>query len=304
MEEWRPCKTSLTPKCRNNIQDITGLISFAKELETLWDAKALVYRGQGSHCWGLRTSLERAFERWRVPEEKRVDAERFLLKDFIRRAHHFLKRPPSYKTEVDILEWLSLLQHYGAPTRLLDWSYSIYYAVFMAIDSLQFNGGVSEDSAVWITDPRWCRDQSNLNLSKCTGKSITGDLLEHRKDAIAESGRQRIRNFREHFWEHRVLTAYPANGFRLNDRVSVQQGVFLCPGNVVVGFEHNFVGLESDSQKQRIAVCKLMTSDLSVRENLMLDLLRMGISRNQVYPGLEGFAKSLDLRLALWERLA
>jgi hypothetical protein len=44
---------------------------------------------------------------------------------------HFLADTPD---QDDWLEWIALMQHYGAPTRFLDWTYSLYVAVFFAVE--------------------------------------------------------------------------------------------------------------------------------------------------------------------------
>ncbi|MGD1029438.1 FRG domain-containing protein [Candidatus Binatus soli] len=50
-----------------------------------------------------------------------------------------------------IWDWYFLMQHYGAPTRLLDWTdlplVSLYFAVT--------GGEPEEDAAVWVLDPYW-----------------------------------------------------------------------------------------------------------------------------------------------------
>ena len=41
------------------------------------------------------------------------------------------------------LEWLALMQHYGAPTRLLDFTRSPYVACFFALEELKKRSGAS-----------------------------------------------------------------------------------------------------------------------------------------------------------------
>lgn len=47
---------------------------------------------------------------------------------------------PSYEKNLipkngELIEWLSIMQHFGAPTRLLDFSQSMYVALFMTMDN-------------------------------------------------------------------------------------------------------------------------------------------------------------------------
>ena len=73
----------------------------------------------------LTTGLERAClladgSLTRAPEH-----EKGIIREFRRRAHHYL---PDATLLGDSLELLALMQHHGAPTRLLDWTYSLYVA--------------------------------------------------------------------------------------------------------------------------------------------------------------------------------
>jgi hypothetical protein len=52
--------------------------------------------------------------------------------------------------EADIASWLSLMQHYRLPTRLLDWSFSPLVAAYFAV-----NGSIDadEDACIWALAP-------------------------------------------------------------------------------------------------------------------------------------------------------
>lgn len=57
-------------------------------------------------------------------------AEYYLYNNFIRVAPSFTKNLP---VPGDYLKWLSLMQHHGIPTRLLDWSTNILVAAYFAV---------------------------------------------------------------------------------------------------------------------------------------------------------------------------
>jgi FRG domain len=108
-----------------NIQDWFDLEQklntyFGKTYTASW-----AFRGVGKQEWGLQSSLERM--ELTIPL---AEAEQYLLNTFQRRVHHYICDPP---TKDDYLEWLALLQHHGAPTRLLDWTKSPYVALFFAL---------------------------------------------------------------------------------------------------------------------------------------------------------------------------
>lgn len=68
-------------------------------------------------------------------------------------AHMFRLRAPSRHARCpahdDLAGWLSLMQHYGLATRLLDWSESALVAAFFAAAE----GAIECDAAIWLLDP-------------------------------------------------------------------------------------------------------------------------------------------------------
>lgn len=86
-----------------------------------------VFRGQSNSDWSLQTTLERGayVNSSNVRDIPKI--EKKILDKFQRRAFHYLERLPEKE---NILEWLSLIQHHGGPTRLLDFSYSYYVSLF------------------------------------------------------------------------------------------------------------------------------------------------------------------------------
>ncbi len=115
---------------------------------------AWAFRGLKSDQWLLRTSLER------LDAPPIYEAERYLVSTFQRRAHHYISDPPDIDDE---LEWLALMQHHGAPTRLLDWTKSPYVALFFAVRDATETAG---NSALWAIDLDWCKNQALTQVNQ------------------------------------------------------------------------------------------------------------------------------------------
>lgn len=61
--------------------------------------------------------------------------EKRLLREF-KRAYPSRENTPAPRYDDD-LAWLALMQHHGAPTRLLDWTFSPFVAAFFALDQTE-----------------------------------------------------------------------------------------------------------------------------------------------------------------------
>jgi hypothetical protein len=121
-------------------------ISNVAQLHTLFlRLPGYVFRGHTSSEWGLTSSLERSVRK----------STNFLTKGLLRNTEHwmlyeFQRRFPIYATSCpsrdSIFDWLAIMQHFGCPTRLLDFSESPYVAAYFSIAM------ACEDSAIWCID--------------------------------------------------------------------------------------------------------------------------------------------------------
>lgn len=85
------------------------------------------YRGVGNIEYKLIPSAGR----YGIEDEKtQKEFEQDMLNEFKKKAHMFLAEKSTPKT---VLEWMMLAQHYGLPTRLLDWTYNPLVALFFAV---------------------------------------------------------------------------------------------------------------------------------------------------------------------------
>ena len=115
------------------VKDIPTLLSALEAADA--GKKPLWYRGQADRRWKLLPSLAR--------QPKGVDAEPTIIKRFKQNALPFLARPPGNEWE-----WLFLMQHHAAPTRLLDWSEHPLVALYFAVTEHD-----NEDGCLWCLDP-------------------------------------------------------------------------------------------------------------------------------------------------------
>jgi len=122
----RPVKCPLLRNRISSLADYLAVISNAIRTEdTFW------FRGHADLTWTLTPS---ALRNGKYDERVRALA---LIADFKRIAESKLSRPPRAEQE---LMWAQIAQHYGLPTRLLDWTESATTALYFACQKQALDG--------------------------------------------------------------------------------------------------------------------------------------------------------------------
>ncbi len=220
------------------------------------------------------------------------DIERGLIRRFKRQCHHYDIDTPF---EGNILEWLALMRHYEAPSRLLDWTYSFYVALFFALSEAEPNKG-RFCAAVWALE----KYSIIQELQRSQPSMLT--LLE-KDEHVTYKTWKRVFNRR-----NPAAFVYPVNPFRLNERLVIQQGDFLCPGDIKKTFEANLIAvLPAHNKRKQSNEYKLVKCVINLgwkeRRNVLLRLHRMNINKATLFPGLGGFAQSLKTLMVSPENL-
>lgn len=240
------------------------------------DRHGWVYRGQRSVGWELQTSIERCCDRHKVAPADRIDIERELFREFRRTYHHYSSHVPAADS---VLEWLSVMQHHGAPTRLLDFTYSIYVAAYFGLEA------ADSECAVWALNGPWALQRS-MDLLAAAGKPNIAPLKEP-----FQEGHERL--LEEVFFKPPfVMAACPLNPFRLNERLRIQKGAFLVPADITGPFADNLRAMPGHDDAGNVIQIVI---PIALREVAVRQLFNMNISRTSLFPGLDGFAQSLGV---------
>lgn len=120
------------------------------------------FRGQADKSWSLRPSL--------VRRGSGLAREAALTKRFKQNA--FLLLPQRPQTE---WEWLFVMQHYGVPTRLLDWTESPLVGLYFAVSERP-----RSDGCLWMLLPYRLNELANA-------PTAIGDLPAFDEDAFLEN---------------------------------------------------------------------------------------------------------------------
>lgn len=222
-----------------------------------------------------------------------------MLGQFNRRAHQYIPDPPGADC---LLEWLALMQHFGSPTRLLDFTYSFYAGTFFAVEE------ATVESAIWAI---------NLTALEQTIAKRLGVNFEGSNRALRNEHNVGLceRAINGKYAEKLVVNVEP---FRMNDRLAAQQGLFLfpcdlkssCMENVLSTFDLNVedtarepveigkVGDVLSLDFSKVKILKLIFTP-EVRWDAMFDLHKMNINAATLFPDLAGFARSMRFWLRL-----
>jgi len=256
-------------------------LNFYKKLDGLW-----IYRGQGKD-WPLQTRLERACEEFDLLENAE-QIEFQLIREFRRR----YKGSDRDLVLNDTLYCLALMQHHGAPTRLLDCTYSPFVAAYFALES-KSKKDREIPSIVYCFKNRWLMDEAKKRDSKNLLAKRREDDLARRDDCF----------FKELYMSGKPQKFVAAeNAFNLNERLIIQKGVFLCPGMASDSFESNLKELGGWYEEGAI-IKAYLTFDLKARIEALNELHNMNVNQATLFPGLDGFTGSLQPRLPYFKEL-
>jgi hypothetical protein len=216
--------------------------------------------------------------------------EKPLLREFQKRAHQYLRHLPG---DDEIIDWLALMQHYGAPTRLLDWTRSPYVARYFAVEK----SVPKRSAAVWAIDYDWILKQSAKPFQEFDTNLSDAELSAKMSSRVNELMASEADSY------DAPVRVFPAAPKRVNERMAAQQGLFLCNPSFHAPFYVAVLSMITrDDNPDRPPVRKLIVTPQQ-RIEFLKELRRMNITAASLFPGLEGFTRSLadDLRIKMFE---
>ena len=179
-----------------------------------------------------------------------------ILNKFKLRSYGQLKQHPR-----NDWEWLTLAQHHGLPTRLLDWTSSPLVAAYFA------------------TKPEF---ESNSKLKPCC-KNGGAIYAVHFCEYIDTEEFINPFNYNEHGF------FYPPH---ISERVSGQSGLFSIQPNPINEFQE---GYENDNEN----VIEKISFSQEVAEEIQKALYFLGVRQGNLFPDLDGFALDLKTQFSI-----
>lgn len=249
-----------------------------------------LYRGQ-SEDLELTTKIERVLRNWDIDLGRATDIEFQTVRDLRRR----LREPEYHRVHSDTLFCLALMQHHGAPTRLLDCTYSPFVAAAFAMEH-----GASKMPVIWHFNGEWGDDQATKKISP-------DDLVNRRNDDEQRNDKTFARLYQLEFLapantiRHKFVKH--ENPLHLNERLTAQQGAFLCPADLRSSLVENLKAMDGwDLPKNLVKLRLCLDRDEAII--FARNLQNMNLSFAALLPGLDGFARSIGQQIMLYHRLA
>jgi len=227
-----------------------------------------IFRGQTDSTWPLTPSLIRPLSS--VNPQRVIEIETAALHQFKPQAHLYL--PPAVIAGAkSMVAWWIMMQHYGAPTRLLDWTTSPFVACYFAVAAK-----ASCDGAIWIVNAKALHNAVETRFGKGAA-SIENkepkDLWKLFRNPEAKPNRL-----------HTII------GDTLTDRMAAQQTAFTI--SEYVSEDHGtaleeLLGGEPGPDLQKLIIPS------EAKRPWLFQLKNMNITARALFPGADGLGRSV-----------
>jgi len=226
------------------------------------------FRGQVDASWPLLSALPRRLLQNQVPPDQWSQREERAIRIFRRKAHVYLTDKSAL---VDDLRCLAMMQHHGAPTRLLDFTKSPFVAAFFALEKARVPAAVYALNTPWI----WAAGPD-------FDPSLTRDAIDPRVPG----------NFERHFAINKLPVVWFGEPREMDRRLVAQSGLLVVPGVL----DKPLDVLLGEYSRGQVLVERVVIGP-EVRAEAMHELYRMNITQATLFPDLEGLARSIVYEL-------
>jgi hypothetical protein len=255
----------------------TAINSFAQDMST---RKTYAFRGHADWSWELETTLGRVADELSI--EDVVARELGMIRRFKREFRQYSQNSPA---EDDFVQWMSIMRHHGAPSRLLDITFSVYVALYFAISCAK----VEQPAALWCFNIGWINEAYD-NMAPGGYR----ELYQNNRSGVFNELFKIVLN-------DRSPKVHLLNPYEMPARLSRQNGGMLVPTDITSSFYKNLSAMRRCSlPKPWMIKQKLSFGSVELKEAI-LNLRRMNLLASTLFPGIDGFASSLRMLMTIPE---
>lgn len=180
---------------------------------------------------------------------------RNFLEQFKINSYQYIQTPWDIKNEI---EWMLYAQHYGIPTKLMDFTTSHVISLLFAVEK-SFQDDSEDDAVVYFLNPSAL---NNKTKEQSQIINISGD------EVISSEGHD---------------GPFVVQGRKINSRVNAQKGLFVI-------FQDDDSPLEISLDESILRKIVINSGD---KKAILASLYSMGISFTHIYPELTSVAKDI-----------
>lgn len=165
-----------------------------------------------------------------------------------------------------LLEWWALMQHHGAPTRLLDWTKSLYVAAYFAVVD-----NWNDDGAIWLFHSKVL---ARRTIEKHGAIWFPSDIELRRQSADDD------------------LYIWPPS--QRSDRMITQQGVFTVSLSALSHHDATIhQGVSKHTDEGGLFLYQKLIIPTWLKPIFLRQLRQMNVTANSLFPGIDGLGRSL-----------
>jgi FRG domain len=235
-----------------------------------WNASrdGWAFRGEQDASWPLISSLARRLAQMKVARALWREREERALRVFRRKAHVYL---PDRSVLEDTLRCLAMMQHHGAPTRLLDFTKSPFVAAYFALEN------ALSDCAVYALNTPLL-----ATLAASHDETLTRDAVDPRLPG----------NFERWFTAGTQPLVWFGEPSEMDRRLVAQSGLLVVPGVIDTPLDTLLATYRSPAPLiEKVVLAHAM------RAAAMHALYRMNVTQATLFPDLDGLARSIAYEL-------
>lgn len=283
------------------ITNITQLFEILNKLSSSYPQRPtespFIYRGVSDNSFSLIPSIFRQVEDQIEDDDFQQpikndnylahSTEKTILQDFITQASGYIKDV----LKDDYLHWAEYAQHFGAPTRLLDWTSNPLVAMFFACINNKNN-----DTALWILHKE---NYYNYRIKHSKYSNEEKEIINKLSD------QELFNSFFDD--KNKMDLKYPLiyKPYYVDSRMEVQSSVFMFWGtyqepleNMVTKenylvFQDPIRGVVYGEKETQELLLKLIIPKSS-KQSVIRQLEMLGINYKTLFPGIDGIGKYIE----------